>query len=101
MNFIKAEDSITPFVCEAFSEDRTAFVLAAGSIKIPFKPDSLRISATGRLYTPFASRRFAGLALLSSHVAVELGPRIEFTDSGPCLAWQGLNHHISAVPDSV
>ncbi|TDH68992.1 hypothetical protein CCR75_000921 [Bremia lactucae] len=85
MNFIKCADR--PFVFEDLHRDdsrgKWMLTFGGGELKMPFLPETLRISvSTGRLYHDVQTKFVApgtseGVALIRSQLAVELGKHID------------------------
>eukprot|EP00501_MAST-03F_sp_TOSAG23-6_P001197 GSMAST32.ASY1.ANO1.1241.1 assembled CDS len=75
MNFIKAAD--TPIVFHDLQEtDGKWNLLFGSSIKVPFDPELLRVSLSGRLYHLDTKSKIGGYALIKSHLSISLAENI-------------------------
>lgn len=51
----------------------------------------------GHLYHPVASTHYSGVALLASHVALQLGPHIDTHGDVPVFTLHGTQHPVAIV----
>lgn len=84
LNFLAVEDR--PIVFTRLTADTPAALEYAGSLRVPFAPERLVMSAHGRVYHPAP---FGGLGLLRSALALEIGRSIRHTGDGAVLQWAG------------
>lgn len=79
-NYIRAADTPVVFHTLEDHDPDNAELVYAGDLRVPFHPAQLFMSDTGKMYHPVEHKHLKGLALIKSHVAVQLSMCVEFAD---------------------